>query len=187
MGKKITIDSATLMNKGLEVIEAHWLFGLPYDKIEILIHPQSIIHSMVEYVDGSVIAQLGLPDMRVPIQYAFYYPQRRPAQWPKLDLAELKNLTFQKPDQKTFKALELAYQAGKKGGTLPAVLNAANEEAVNLFSQDKINFLEIADLVEDTLSKHQNVLKPNLEQIIAADEWARKQIIQKFKNEVAHV
>jgi 1-deoxy-D-xylulose-5-phosphate reductoisomerase len=154
MGKKITIDSATLMNKGLEVIEAHWLFDLPYKKIEVVIHPQSIIHSLVEYIDGSVLAQLGAPDMRIPIQHALYYPGRRIAAWPKLDLLKVKQLSFKKPDAETFKALKLAYQAGEAGGTMPAVLNAVNEEAVQLFLDEKISFLDIAELVEAALSVH---------------------------------
>ena len=181
MGKKITIDSATLMNKGLEIIEAHWLFGVPYEKIEAVIHPQSIIHSLVEYVDGSLIAQLGQPDMRIPIQYALYYPERRFAVWPKLRLTDLEKLTFKKPDLDKFRALAIAYQAGRAGGTMPAVLNAANEAAVSLFSNDLIGFLEIANIVERILNKHQNIFNPSLEEIIQADLWARNEVEIMFK------
>lgn len=184
MGKKITIDSATLMNKGLEVIEAHWLFDLPYKKIEVVIHPQSIIHSLVEYVDGSVLAQLGAPDMRIPIQHALYYPERKVAAWPKLNLLEVKQLSFKKPDAETFKALKLAYQAGEQGGTMPAVLNAVNEEAVQLFLDEKISFLEIAELVEDALSAHQSISAPQLEDIIAADRWGRNFLKNKLKEKL---
>ncbi len=178
MGRKITIDSATLINKGLEVIEAHWLFGVNYDEIEVVIHPQSIIHSLVEFVDGSVLAQLGLPDMRLPIQYALYYPERRSSDRPKLDLIKTKQLTFKEPDKKTFKGLQLAYQAGKTGGTMPAVFNAANEAAVNLFVAEKIKFLDIAESIAQVMAAHQSITKPTLEQIIAADQWARNKITE---------
>jgi len=184
MGKKITIDSATLMNKGLEVIEAHWLFGLPLIKIEVVIHPQSIIHSLVEYKDGSLLAQLGLPDMRLPIQYALFFPEHQLAVWPKLDLLKIKPLTFKKPDANTFKALKLAYQVGQAGGTLPAVLNAANEEAVQLFLAEKIKFLDIADLVERAINEHKNIISPGLPDIIAADLAARKFVKENQKTHV---
>lgn len=184
MGKKITIDSATLMNKGLEVIEAHWLFGLPYNQIEVVIHPQSIIHSLVEYKDGSVLAQLALPDMRLPIQYALFYPDRQTASWPKLDLLKIKELTFKKPDLETFKALQLAYQAGQTGGTTPAVLNAANEEAVQLFLNEKIKFLDIAEIIEETIGAHKNISNPDLDSIIAADLWARNYVQNKIKEKI---
>lgn len=177
MGSKITIDSATLMNKGMEVIEAHWLFGIPYKQIEVLIHQQSIVHSMVEFVDGSVIAQLGLPDMRVPIQYAFFYPRRQAAKWPKLDLKKIGALSFNAPDHETFKSLMLAYTAGQRGGTLPAVLNAANEEAVSFFSKEQLGFLDIPALVEGVMKEHVVIDNPTLEQIIAADCWAREKAI----------
>jgi 1-deoxy-D-xylulose-5-phosphate reductoisomerase len=178
MGKKITIDSATLMNKGLEVIEAHWLFGLPYEKIDVVIHPQSIIHSLVEYIDGSIVAQLGLPDMRLPIQYALFYPDRQKADWHKLKLTDLEKLTFKKPDRKNFRALDLAYNAGRTGGTLPAVLNAANEEAVGLFLEDKLNFMDISVVVEKAMGAHSCIGQPDLEQIIGADLWAREYVRQ---------
>ncbi|HOA97156.1 MAG TPA: 1-deoxy-D-xylulose-5-phosphate reductoisomerase, partial [Acetivibrio saccincola] len=148
MGSKITIDSATLMNKGLEVIEAKWLFGLPVDKIEVLVHPQSIIHSMVEYNDGSVMAQLGLPDMRLPIQFALRYPKRSVNGFPKLDFLKHNNLTFEMPDTEKFPCLRLSYEAIKAGGTMPAVMNAANEEVVSLFIGERINFIQIPQIIE---------------------------------------
>lgn len=178
MGRKVTIDSATLINKGLEVIEAHWLFGLPYEQIEVLIHPQSIVHSLVEYRDGSVLAQLGLPDMRLPIQYALTYPERLTNKLPMLDLLQIKNLTFQAPDQKNFRGLALAYEAGRAGGTMPAVYNAANETAVELFCQDKIKFTEIPRLIEKTMQAHQNKSAPVLEEILSAAEWAKQFILK---------
>ncbi|MDR1453413.1 MAG: 1-deoxy-D-xylulose-5-phosphate reductoisomerase [Candidatus Margulisbacteria bacterium] len=175
MGKKITIDSATLVNKGLEVIEAHWLFDIPYAQIEVLIHPQSIVHSLVEYRDGSVLAQLGLPDMRLPIQYALTYPQRVAGVVPKLNLLEIKNLTFQAPDLRNFRGLALAYEAGRIGGTMPAVFNAANEAAVELFCQDKLAFTEIPRLLEDIMQKHVIINNPTLDDILAAADWAKRQ------------
>lgn len=153
MGKKLTVDSATLMNKGLEVIEAHWLFEMPYENIDVVVHPESIIHSMVEYVDGSVMAQLGSTDMRLPIQYAMNYPARREAVVEKLDFYNLKKLTFEKPDMDTFRPLRLAYEAGRSGGTSPAILNCANEAAVSLFLHKKIDFLSIMDVLEDCMNK----------------------------------
>ena len=180
MGTKVTIDSATLVNKGLEVIEAHWLFGLPYEQIEVLIHPQSIVHSLVEYSDGSVLAQLGMPDMRLPIQYALTYPERMAASAaPRLDLLKIKNLTFQPPDIKTFRGLALAYEAGRIGGTIPAVFNAANEEAVRLFCAEKIKFTEIPQLIERAMQAHQNKSNPSLEDVLSAAEWARQFTEQK--------
>ncbi|MDT8716426.1 1-deoxy-D-xylulose-5-phosphate reductoisomerase [Clostridium sp. 19966] len=153
MGEKISIDSATLMNKGLEVIEAHWLFNQDYDNIEVIIHPQSIIHSMVEYIDGSVIAQLGVTDMRLPIQYALNYPERLPRVVDRLNLAEVGNLTFEKPDMDNFPCLKIAYEAGRKGGIMPAVLNIANEAAVGLYLNNKISFGDIYYIVEDCMNK----------------------------------
>lgn len=173
MGPKITIDSATLMNKGLEVIEARWLFGIDYDRIEVLLHPQSIIHSMVEFVDGSILAQLGLPDMRLPIQYAFTYPHRKKSGLPRLKRS-LDTLTFEEPDEERFPALKLAYRAGRVGGTMPAVLNAANEVAVHAFLKEKIRFLDITDVVERVMSEHVPTPEPSLEHILEADRWARK-------------
>lgn len=175
MGAKITVDSATLMNKGLEVIEARWLFNINWDKINVVVHPQSIVHSMVEYIDGSILAHLGQPDMRIPIQYALTYPARRGNPLAKLDLIG-KTLTFEEPDLQSFPALALAFAAGKRGGTMPAVLNAANEVAVGLFLEDKIQFLDISVLVEKVMSRHQVLDQPDLKQILAADAWAREEV-----------
>jgi len=177
MGHKVTIDSASMMNKGLEVIEARWLFGMESSKIEVVVHAQSVIHSMVEYVDGSVIAQLGAPDMRLPIQYAITYPKRAEANFSKLDFTKLSALTFEKPDFEAFKCLKLAFEALKTGGTMPAVMNAANEIAVGLFLQEKIKFYQIGDIVENIMLKHIVNIKPSIDDIIEVDKWARKQII----------
>ena len=174
MGQKVTIDSATLMNKGLEVIEAHWLFGIPISQIEVLIHEQSIVHSMVEFSDRSVLAQLSLPDMRLPIQYALTYPQREESPEAPLDLAQVRRLTFQRPDQKKFPCLQLAYDAADVGGTTPAVLNAANEQAVQAFLDEAIGFTDIPMVIGNTVSQHQLVRRPNLGEILAADGWARE-------------
>jgi 1-deoxy-D-xylulose-5-phosphate reductoisomerase len=176
MGKKITIDSATLVNKALEIIEAKWLFGLEANQIEVVIHPQSIIHSMVEFQDGSVIAQMGLPDMKLPIQYALTYPQRRPAPVEPLDLPRLGQLSFFKPDMERFPALRLGYRAVSEGGTIPAVLNAANEAAVEAFLNQRIRFNEIVPLVGQTMDLHKNREHPSLEEIFAADKWAREEV-----------
>ena len=176
MGPKITIDSATLMNKGFEVMEAHYLFGLAYEQIEVLIHPQSIVHSMVEFVDGSIKAQLGAPDMRIPIQYALLEQVRAQNMWNRLDFTKNSQLTFLKPDKTKFPCLEYAYEAGQKGGTWPAVLNAANEEAIKLFLQGGINFSQIPQKIKAVTEKHQNQDKPSLADIIAADSWARRNI-----------
>lgn len=173
MGAKITIDSSTLANKGLEVIEARWLFDIDYDKIEVVVHPQSIIHSMVEYIDGSIIAQLGLPDMKLPIQYAFSYPERWSLDAPKLDFFELGKMTFEKPDLKTFPALELAFEAGKDAGSMPCVYNAANEQAVNDFMNNKIRYLDIPKVIEYAMSKHKIISNPTLNDIIKSDKEAR--------------
>lgn len=173
MGSKITIDSATLVNKGLEVIEARWLFDVPQDRIEVLVHPQSIVHSMVEFVDGSVMAQLGSPDMRIPIQYALSYPERAVNSFSKLDLLTASKLTFEKPDLTAFPSLGLAYEALKAGGTMPAVLNAANEVAVSLFLKEKIRFMDIPKIIEKTMSKHVVNINPSLGDIIEVDGWAR--------------
>ncbi|URZ00720.1 1-deoxy-D-xylulose-5-phosphate reductoisomerase [Clostridium felsineum] len=166
MGKKITIDSATLMNKGLEVIEAHWLFKVNYEKIQVLVHPQSIVHSMVQYKDGSVIAQLGPTDMRLPIQYALNYPVRKEAIATPIDFFSIPNLHFEKPDMETFKCLKFAYEAGKSGGIMPAVLNSANEYAVDLFLNSKIKFTKIQELIEDALNHFENVNNINAHTII---------------------
>ncbi len=174
MGKKISIDSATLMNKGLEVIEARWLFGMPADNIEVIIHPQSIVHSLVEFCDGSVIAQLGIPDMRIPIAYALSYPERLHLPLPSLNLAECGRLEFFKPDHLSFPALSLAYAALKAGGVQPAVLNAANEVAVAAFLQGRIDFTSIVDIVSSTMDRIHRGNDENIDDIVAADSEARK-------------
>ena len=170
MGKKVTIDSSTLANKGLEVIEARWLFDMPPEKIQVLVHPQSIIHSAVQYRDGAVIAQLGTPDMRLPIQYAFTCPQRRFLAGERVDFFKLGQLTFEKPDTETFRALKLAYQAIEAGGTMPCVFNAANELAVRLFLQGKIRFLQIAELIEEKMKAHKVIMDPDPDLIIRTGE-----------------
>ena len=169
MGRKITIDSATMVNKGLEVIEAKWLFGVDVDQIQVVVQPQSVIHSMVEYVDGAVIAQLGTPDMKLPIQYALYYPQRRHLPGDRVDFWNLGHLDFEKPDLDTFYGLALAYEAGKEGGTLPTVFNAANELAVKKFLLKEIKFLEIIEIIEDCMRAHKNRPNPNLDGILEAE------------------
>jgi len=174
MGAKITIDSATMMNKGLEVIEARWLFDVELNKIEVLIHPQSIIHSMVEFEDGSIIAQMGEPDMRLPIQYALTYPKRVKNNWPKVNFAERNLLSFENPDLSVFKCLQLAYDALKIGGSMPAVLNAANEVAVDKFLKKEIAFLDIPRIIQDVMDKHELVENPSLSDIVNVDDWARK-------------
>ena len=174
MGKKITIDSATLMNKGLEVMEAKWLFGVDTDQIEVLIHPQSVVHSAVEYEDGAIIAQLGEPDMKVPIQYALTYPKRIANPFPKVDFAKRNQLTFDHPDMDTFRCLSLAYQALRIGGTMPAVLNGANEIAVELFLKGKISFLDIPRLIEKTMVAYTVKYEYDLEDLLEADRWARE-------------
>lgn len=177
MGAKITIDSATMMNKGLEVIEAHWLYDIPYEKIDVLLHKESIIHSMVEFHDSSIMAQLGTPDMRVPIQYALSYPDRLPlASSQRLDLALIGKLHFQEMDSTRFRCMQFAYEAGKKGGTLPTVLNAANEVAVAAFLDEKITFLQIEDLIEKALSKHDVIQNPDLTIIQEVDKEARQYV-----------
>ncbi|WP_069649573.1 1-deoxy-D-xylulose-5-phosphate reductoisomerase [Caloranaerobacter ferrireducens] len=180
MGRKISIDSATLMNKGLEVIEAKWLFDVNIENIEVVVHPQSIIHSMVEFIDGSIIAQLGVPDMKIPIQYALTYPARKYSSTKKLKLTEIKELTFEEPDLDTFPCLKFAFEAIKQGGTMPSVLNAANEIAVKLFLEGKIQFLDIPKLIEKAMLKHKIIYKPNLDDIIESDKWAREYIISEY-------
>jgi 1-deoxy-D-xylulose-5-phosphate reductoisomerase len=177
MGAKITIDSATMMNKGLEVIEAHWLYNMPYEKIDVLLHKESIIHSMVEFHDSSIIAQLGTPDMRVPIQYALSYPDRLPlTASQRLNLAQIGTLHFKEMDVNRFRCMQFAYEAGKKGGTLPTVLNAANEVAVAAFLDEKITFLQIEDLIEKALSKHDVILNPDLSIIHEVDKETRQYV-----------
>jgi 1-deoxy-D-xylulose-5-phosphate reductoisomerase len=178
MGRKITIDSATLMNKGLEVIEAHYLFGLDYDHIEIVIHPQSIIHSLIELEDTSVLAQLGLPDMRLPLLYALSYPDRLSTDWTRLDLVKSGDLTFRSPDHLKYPCMQLAYAAGRAGGSMPAVLNAANEQAVDLFLNEKITFLQIPQLIEKTCERHNHIAAPTLEDILEVDAWARRTTLE---------
>ncbi|MFC2063264.1 1-deoxy-D-xylulose-5-phosphate reductoisomerase [Chloroflexota bacterium] len=179
MGRKVTIDSATLMNKGLEIIEAHWLFSMPLDSIKVVIHPQSIVHSLVEFADGSLKAQLSYPDMRLPIQYALSYPERMAnPHLPRLDWDTLHNLTFEPPGTGAFPCLRLAIGAAERGGTYPAVLCAADEAAVTLFLSRRIGFTDIARLVEQALEQHRNTAHPTLEEITAADDWARQEVLQ---------
>jgi 1-deoxy-D-xylulose-5-phosphate reductoisomerase len=175
MGNKITIDSATLFNKGLEMIEARWLFGVEMARVDVVIHPQSIVHSMVEFVDGSILAQLSVPDMRFPIQYALLYPRRLPNSMMKTDLASIGSLTFEAPDEEKFPALRLAREAGTVGGTLPAVLNAANEVAVENFSQNRVKFPQIWECVEAVMRRHRAVASPTLDDILQADSWSRQE------------
>jgi len=179
MGQKVTIDSATLMNKGLEVIEAHWLFSMPYDRIDVLVHPQSIIHSMVEFIDGSIRAQLSYPDMRLPIQYALSYPERLSnPRLPRIDWSLVRNLDFEPPDYDRFPCLRLAIEAGKQGGTCPAVLCAADEAAVELFLAGRIRFTDIAGAIERTLEQHRVIAQPTLEEIETADAWGRETLLK---------
>ncbi|SHJ44220.1 1-deoxy-D-xylulose-5-phosphate reductoisomerase [Tepidibacter formicigenes] len=181
MGRKISIDSATLMNKGLEVIEAKWLFDVDVEDIEVLVHPQSIIHSMVQFKDSSVVAQLGNPDMKLPIQYALSYPDRIHSDFERLDLAKISSLTFEKPDMDTFPCLELAYESLKNGGTYPTVLNAANEVLVSEFLNDNIKFYDIPLYIEKALEKHSSVKNPTLEEILYIDNWSRQFIKETIK------
>ncbi|MBE9228422.1 1-deoxy-D-xylulose-5-phosphate reductoisomerase [Phormidium sp. LEGE 05292] len=183
MGRKITIDSATLMNKGLEVIEAHYLFGADYDDIEIVIHPQSIIHSLIELQDTSVLAQLGWPDMRLPLLYAMSWPERIYTDWERLDLVKAGSLTFREPDHKKYPCMQLAYAAGRAGGSMPAVLNAANEQAVALFLDEKIGFLDIPRCIEWVCDRHRtdHQQNPSLDDILAADQWARQEVLAASK------
>lgn len=174
MGKKVTLDSSTLANKGLEVMEAHWLFNMPYEKIAVVVHPQSIVHSLVEFCDGSVIAQMGDPDMRLPIQYALSWPERYPYAFDQLDLVKYGTLTFEAPDLEAFPSLAIAIECGKAGGTLPCAFNAANEEAVNAFLEGKIKYLDIPYITATVTQKHQSVANPTIEDIEAADAAARR-------------
>ena len=176
MGNKITIDSATMMNKGLEVIESHWLFDVGIDQIDIIIHPQSIIHSMVEFVDGSVKAQLGIPDMKIPIQYALTYPDHIATNWETLNLIDIGNLSFEKPDLEKFPCIRLAYEALKEGGTFPVVLNVANDEVVTAFLNNHIQFSDIPHLIEDAMNQHEFILSPDLETISAISLWTKNYI-----------
>lgn len=176
MGRKITIDSSTMVNKGLEVIEAKWLFGVDVDQIQVVVQPQSIIHSMVEYEDGAVIAQLGTPDMKLPIQYALFYPQHRNLAGERLDFAKLKEITFEEPPVDVLKGLPYAYKAGRIGGSMPTVLNAANEKAVALFLDRKIQFLDIYDIIEDTMNAHKVIENPTLEEVLKTEQWVYEHI-----------
>ncbi|GFI01964.1 MAG: 1-deoxy-D-xylulose-5-phosphate reductoisomerase [Lachnospiraceae bacterium] len=180
MGRKITVDSSTLVNKGLEVIEAKWLFQTEPEKIQVVVHPQSIIHSMVEYADGGIMAQLGMPDMKLPIQYALFYPDRRPMEGKRVDFFALSALTFEKPDTDTFKGLSMAYDAIKAGGSMPTVYNAANEKAVSLFLERKIRFLEIYDLIEGAMAHHKVVADPSVEEILDAEAAAYEYIESRY-------
>ena len=180
MGHKITVDSATLVNKGLEVMEARWLFDVGLDDIEVVVHPQSIIHSMVEYADGGIIAQLGMPDMKLPIQYALFYPDRRPMNGKRVNFYELGSITFEKPDVETFTGLKLAMRAAREGGSMPTVFNAANEKAVSLFLQKKIRFLEIMDIIEMCMDAHKRIDEPSVEEILGAEQEAYEHILAKY-------
>ncbi len=172
MGRKITIDSATMVNKGLEVIEAKWLFDVDFDDIEVVIQPQSLIHSMVEYVDGGIMAQLGTPDMKLPIQYAFFYPDRRPLDGKRVNFFDIAGISFYKPDRETFKGFDLAFKAGKTGGSMTTVYNAANELAVSKFLNEEIKFLDIPELIEAAMSRHTVIAHPTLEQILDTEQEA---------------
>lgn len=182
MGRKITIDSATLVNKGLEVIEAKWLFDVSLAQIQVVVHPQSIIHSMVEYADGGIMAQLGAPDMKLPIQYALFYPDRRPLESKRVDFYELGQMTFEAPDMETFRGLKLAYEAAGIGGSMPTVFNAANEMAVALFLDKKISFLQIPELIESSMQQHKVVAAPTVEEILETEQQTYVNIYEKMKD-----
>lgn len=183
MGRKITIDSSTMVNKGLEVIEAKWLFDVEPSRIQVIVQPQSVIHSMVEYADGSVMAQLGTPDMKLPIQYALFYPDRRPLSGKRLDFYELGEITFERPDMETFGGLKLAYQAAERGGSLPTVMNAANERAVSLFLEGKISYLQITEIIEACMEQHRIIAHPGVEQILQAEAQTYRYIHTHFERE----
>lgn len=180
MGKKVTIDSASLCNKGLEVMEAKWLFDVDLSQIEVLVHPQSILHSAVQFTDGAIIGQMGVPDMKLPIQYALFYPDRRPMEGDRVDLCKLGSLTFEEPDTETFRGLALAYEAGRRGGSMPTVFNAANEKAVALFLQKKIPFLQIPELIQAAMEAHSCVENPEVEEILEAEAQTHEFIRRKF-------
>ncbi len=181
MGKKITVDSSTMVNKGLEVIEARWLFNIDFNRIQVVIQPQSIIHSMVEFRDGAVLAQLGTPDMRLPIEYALCYPERRQCMGERMDFTSLSAITFEQPDTETFRGLALAFKAGKIGGSMPTVLNAANERAVSLFLREKISYLAMADLIEDAMEMHKVMSEPSLEDILACEQEVYRYIDGRYQ------
>lgn len=182
MGRKITIDSSTLVNKGLEVIEAKWLFGVELERIQVVVHPQSVIHSMVEYADGAIMAQLGTPDMKLPIQYALFYPDRKPMGGKKLDFYELGQMTFEKPDTETFVGLKLAYQASEAGGSMPTVYNAANEKAVELFLNRKISYLQIPELIARSMEQHRVIANPTVDEILRTEQSVYEYIAGKVSN-----
>lgn len=184
MGRKITIDSSTLVNKGLEVMEAGWLFDVPVSKIQVVVQPQSVIHSMVEYVDGGIMAQLGTPDMKLPIQYALFYPDRRPMQGERLDFYKLGQITFEAPDTETFKALPLAYEAAEVGGSMPTVYNAANERAVSLFLNGRISYLQITEIIEACMERHRAIPMPDVEQILAAEQETYRLIAGEYEKKI---
>lgn len=176
MGRKITIDSSTMVNKGLEVMEARWLFDVKMDDVQVVVQPQSVIHSMVEFVDGAVIAQLGTPDMKLPIQYALYYPERRFLPGDRVDFWKIGKLDFEEPDMDTFYGLALAYEAGRTGGSLPTVFNAANELAVSQFLNREIKYLEIVEIIEDAMRAHKVIEQPSVEQILETEAWTYERI-----------
>ena len=176
MGRKITIDSSTMINKGLEVIEAKWLFDVDVDRVQVVVQPQSIIHSMVEYVDGAIMAELGTPDMKLPIQYALYYPERRYLPGDRVDFWKLGKIDFEEPDMETFYGLKMAYEAGRRGGSLPTVFNAANELAVSKFLNREIKYLEIMEIIEDCMRAHKNIADPTLEEILETEQWTYERI-----------
>ncbi|MBO5484976.1 MAG: 1-deoxy-D-xylulose-5-phosphate reductoisomerase [Lachnospiraceae bacterium] len=180
MGRKITIDSSTMVNKGLEVIEAKWLFDVDFDQIDVVLQPQSVIHSMVEFVDGAVMAQLGTPDMKLPIQYALTYPQRRNLPGERLDFSKLAGIVFEQPDRETFRGLELAYQAGREGGSMPTVFNAANEKAVALFLDRKIAYLDIPQIIEECMEEHTNIANPSLDEILQVEAEVYQRIAGRY-------
>lgn len=184
MGRKITIDSSTLVNKGLEVMEAGWLFDVPVSRIQVVVQPQSVIHSMVEYVDGGIMAQLGTPDMKLPIQYVLFYPDRRPMQGERLDFYKLGQITFEAPDTETFKALPLAYKAAEIGGSMPTVYNAANEKAVSLFLNGRISYLQITEIIEACMARHRAVTMPDVEQILAVEQETYRLIAGEYEKKV---
>ncbi|MDE7269063.1 MAG: 1-deoxy-D-xylulose-5-phosphate reductoisomerase [Acetatifactor sp.] len=181
MGRKITIDSSTLVNKGLEVMEAKWLFGVDLDRIQVVVHPQSIIHSAVQFADGAIMAQLGAPDMKLPIQYALYYPDRRPMQGERVDFYKLGQMTFEKPDTDVFVGLQLAYRAAEAGGSMPTIYNAANERAVGLFLDRKISYLEITDCIAECMDRHHVIGNPTVDEILGAEQEACDYIMEKYR------
>jgi len=182
MGPKITIDSSTMVNKGLEVIEAKWLFDVDIKDIQVVVQPQSLIHSMVQFEDGGIIAQLGTPDMKLPIQYALYYPERRPLAGDRVDFAKICQITFENPDMDNFKGLALAYKAGEMGGSMPTVFNAANEKAVAMFLDRKIKYLDIPQIIEECMEQHELISNPSIDEIIDIEEKTYKYIESRWKN-----